>query len=59
MRDTVASESPTTFANARFVIPSRPAALRAAFVTTADGSGLAAAWERGVGMVSAIFPTKE
>src|SRR5690242_2582977 len=47
MRETVASESPTTAASARFVRASWSAALSAALVTTADGSGLAASWERG------------
>src|SRR5690348_1845213 len=47
MRETVASESPTTAASARFVRASWSAALSAALVTTADGTGLAARWERG------------
>jgi hypothetical protein len=59
MRETVASESPTTAASARFVIPSRSAARNAAFVTTADGSGLAAGRERGEGIAKLVFLEKE
>src|SRR5688572_12524710 len=41
MRETVASDSPTTLANTLLVMPSWLAARRAAFVTTAARSGLA------------------
>src|SRR5215211_2832521 len=42
MRETVASDSPTTLAKTLLVMPSWLAARRAAFVTTAARSGLAA-----------------
>src|ERR1700748_1234364 len=42
MRDTVASDSPITWAKARAVMPSRSAARKAALVTTAALSGRAA-----------------